>query len=124
MGIRPEGYVEELMRTVGLENTDRKKPAGSYSLGMWQRLGIGLALVGDPKLLVLDEPITGLDPQGIAEVRQILMKLRDGKGTPYMPDQVPRESSPEALRAVLVSAVTIGVFLALSIRIFDRRDVK
>ena len=44
-GIRPAGYVEELLRIIGLENTDRKKPAGSYSLGMRQRLGIGLALV-------------------------------------------------------------------------------
>ena len=84
MGIRPDGYVEELLRTVGLENTDRKKPAGAYSLGMRQRLGIGLALVGDPKLVVLDEPINGLDPQGIAEVRETLVKLRDEKGITVM----------------------------------------
>ena len=83
-GINPKGYVEELLKTVGLENTDMKKPAGSYSLGMRQRLGIGLALVGNPKLLVLDEPINGLDPQGIAEVRQIVVKLRDEKGISVM----------------------------------------
>ncbi len=69
MGIKPKGYVESLLKTVGLENTDAKKGAGSYSLGMRQRLGIALALVGDPKLIVLDEPINGLDPQGIVEVR-------------------------------------------------------
>ncbi len=84
MGINPNGYVEELLKTVGLENTDRKKPSGSYSLGMRQRLGIALALVGDPKLLVLDEPINGLDPQGIVEVRQSLVKLRDEKGISIM----------------------------------------
>ena len=84
MGIRRKGYVEELLETVGLENTDRKKPAGSFSLGMRQRLGIGLALVGDPKLLVLDEPINGLDPQGIAEIRQALVRLRDEKGISIM----------------------------------------
>ena len=84
MGINPKGYVEELLSTIGLENTDRKKPAGSYSLGMRQRLGIGLAMVGDPKLLVLDEPINGLDPQGIAEIRQTLVKLRDEKGITIM----------------------------------------
>ncbi len=84
MGVNPNGYVEELLKTVGLENTDRKKPAGSYSLGMRQRLGIGLALVGEPKLLVLDEPINGLDPQGIAEVRQTLVNLRDEKGITIM----------------------------------------
>ena len=83
-GIKPKGYVEELLKTIGLENTDLKKPAGSYSLGMRQRLGIGLALVGDPKILVLDEPINGLDPQGIAEVRQTLVKLRDEKGITIM----------------------------------------
>ncbi len=84
MGIHAAGYVEEMLKTVGLENTDRKKPAGSYSLGMRQRLGIGLALVGDPKLLVLDEPINGLDPQGIVEVRQTLVRLRDEKGISVM----------------------------------------
>jgi ABC-2 type transport system ATP-binding protein len=77
MGINPKGYVEQLLETVGLENVDRKKGAGSFSLGMRQRLGIGLALVGDPKMLVLDEPINGLDPQGIVEVRQTLVRLRD-----------------------------------------------
>ncbi len=80
MGIKPKGYVEELLRIVGLENTDAKKGAGSYSLGMRRRLGIALALVGDPKLIILDEPINGLDPQGIAEVRETLAKLRDEKG--------------------------------------------
>lgn len=84
VGIKPKGYVEELLKTIGLENTDMKKPAGSYSLGMRQRLGIGLALVGDPKMLVLDEPINGLDPQGIAEVRQTLAKLRDERGITVM----------------------------------------
>ncbi len=84
MGIKPQGYVEDLLKTVGLENTDRKKASGSYSLGMKQRLGIALALVGDPKMLVLDEPINGLDPQGIVEVRQSLVKLRDEKGISIM----------------------------------------
>ena len=83
-GMKSRGYVEEILKTVGLENTDLKKPAGSYSLGMRQRLGIGLALVGDPKMLVLDEPINGLDPQGIAEIRQMLVKLRDEKGITIM----------------------------------------
>ncbi|MBR4575670.1 MAG: ATP-binding cassette domain-containing protein [Clostridia bacterium] len=84
MGISPKGYVEELLKTIGLEGADRRKPAGSYSLGMRQRLGIGLALVGDPKMLVLDEPINGLDPQGIAEIRQLLVRLRDEKGMTVM----------------------------------------
>ena len=84
MGINPKGYVEDLLKTVGLENVDRKKGAGSYSLGMRQRLGIALALVGDPKMIILDEPINGLDPQGIVEVRETLARLRDEKGITIM----------------------------------------
>ena len=84
VGIKPKGYVEELLKTVGLENTDDKKGAGSYSLGMRQRLGIALALVGDPKMIILDEPINGLDPQGIVEVRELLSRLRDERGITIM----------------------------------------
>ena len=84
MGIKPNGYVEDLLKTVGLENTDKKKGAETYSLGMRQRLGIALALVGDPKIIILDEPINGLDPQGIAEMRDILAQLRDEKGITIM----------------------------------------
>lgn len=84
MGVNPNGYVEKLLQTVGLENVDNKKGAGSFSLGMRQRLGIALALVGDPEIIVLDEPINGLDPQGIVEVRQTLEKLRDEKGITIM----------------------------------------
>ena len=72
MGIKPEGYVEKLTELIGLENTDRKKPAGAYSLGMRQ------------KIIILDEPINGLDPQGIVEVRQTLVRLRDEKGITIM----------------------------------------
>ena len=80
---KKKGYIEDIIELVGLENAGNKH-AGSFSLGMRQRLGIGLALIGDPKLIILDEPINGLDPQGIVEVRQMLAKLRDEKGITIM----------------------------------------
>ena len=70
----PKSRINEVLKTVSLTNTGKKK-AGQFSLGMKQRLGIGLALVGEPDLLVLDEPINGLDPQGIAEVRETIQNL-------------------------------------------------
>lgn len=74
LGVYKRGYEEELLDIVGLGGVG-KKPVKRYSLGMKQRLGIALALVGEPDLLVLDEPINGLDPQGIAEVRDMVLKL-------------------------------------------------
>ena len=72
-------YIKSLLKQVGLENVG-KKPAQSFSLGMKQRLGIALALVGDPEFIVLDEPINGLDPQGIAEMREIIHRLSKERG--------------------------------------------
>ncbi len=83
VGIHKEGYIEELLTMVGLEAAAKKK-VKKYSLGMKQRLGIAMALVGGPDLLILDEPINGLDPQGIAEIRDILLKLRDEQNMTIM----------------------------------------
>lgn len=72
-------HCDELLELVGLAKFANKR-AGSFSLGMRQRLGIAMALAAEPELLVLDEPTNGLDPQGIADMRSILRKLREEKG--------------------------------------------
>ena len=78
-GISKKGYAEGILDKVGLLNVGQKKTK-NFSLGMKQRLGIGMALVGEPDLLVLDEPINGLDPQGIVEVRETIQKLAKERG--------------------------------------------
>lgn len=75
-----EGYLRNTLQVVGLDPTSKKK-AGDYSLGMRQRLAIAMTIVGRPKLLILDEPTNGLDPQGIFEMRELFVKLNQQFGT-------------------------------------------
>ena len=74
LGVPSDEGVNELLELVGLADTGKKK-ARNFSLGMRQRLGIAIALAGDPDLLMLDEPVNGLDPQGIIETRELILKL-------------------------------------------------
>ena len=75
----PERQTDEVMEIMGL-SPGEKKPVRHYSMGMKQRLGVALALMGGPDLLLLDEPINGLDPIGIAEVRSFIRALCDERG--------------------------------------------
>lgn len=74
LGMPSTDGIPELLHLVGLDSTGKKK-AKNFSLGMRQRLGIAVALAGNPDFLVLDEPINGLDPQGIIEMRELILKL-------------------------------------------------
>lgn len=73
-GIPGKTIVEELLEMVGLNGTGKKK-AKDFSLGMKQRLGIAIALLGNPELLILDEPTNGLDPLGVVEIRKLINRL-------------------------------------------------
>ncbi|MHA7966691.1 ATP-binding cassette domain-containing protein [Paenibacillus sp. CAU 1782] len=78
-GIRDKEAVKQTLRLVGLEETG-SKTAGSFSLGMKQRLGLASALIGRPELLILDEPTNGLDPVGVVELRELLLRLNAEMG--------------------------------------------
>ena len=74
-----ESKIDGLLDFVGLGDVGNKK-AGKFSLGMKQRLGIAIAMLGDPELLILDEPVNGLDPMGMKEIRDLILRLNREKG--------------------------------------------
>ncbi|HEL1614030.1 TPA: ATP-binding cassette domain-containing protein [Streptococcus suis] len=76
----PKERIQQVLDLVGLGDVDRKKKVKNFSLGMRQRMSIALAIIDFPEFLILDEPINGLDPSGIKEVRDIILRLRDEYG--------------------------------------------
>nr|WP_072537234.1 ATP-binding cassette domain-containing protein [Anaerococcus mediterraneensis] len=82
-GLSGDKYISEIFNLLGLENVGKKK-VKDFSLGMKQRLGISLALVGNPDIMVLDEPINGLDPQGIVDIRNIIADLNREKNITFL----------------------------------------
>lgn len=83
LGLPDYKEVDAILAQVGLTDTG-KKPAGKFSQGMRQRLGIAIALCGSPDFIVLDEPINGLDPQGIIEIRELILKLNREQGVTFL----------------------------------------
>jgi len=78
-----DSKIPEILELVGLSNTGNRK-AKDFSLGMRQRLGIAIALLGDPEFLLLDEPINGLDPEGIKDIRDVIVRLNKEKNITFL----------------------------------------
>lgn len=103
----PEARIEEVLNTVQLLNTGRKK-TGHFSLGMKQRLGIALALLPHPKLLILDEPTNGLDPIGIQELRDLIRSFPQQGITVILSSHILSEVEQIADHIGIISAGKLG----------------
>ena len=99
----PTRRVEEVLAVVGMSGSADRR-VGTYSLGMRQRLGLAQALIGHPRVLILDEPATGLDPQGIAWIRGLLRDFADQGGTVLLSSHLLAEVQAIADHLVVISA--------------------
>ncbi|HWF74059.1 MAG TPA: ATP-binding cassette domain-containing protein, partial [Solirubrobacteraceae bacterium] len=97
----PQSRVRELISLVGLDEVARKR-AGQFSLGMGQRLGIAAALLGDPEVVILDEPINGLDPEGIRWIRDLLKALASEGRTVFLSSHLMSEMAVTADHLVII----------------------
>jgi ABC-2 type transport system ATP-binding protein len=103
----PATRVDDLLETVGLTDAASRR-VGSYSLGMRQRLGLALALIGDPRVLILDEPANGLDPEGTAWIRGMLRDFADRGGTVLLSSHLLHEVQATADHLVIIAAGRIA----------------
>nr|WP_320671415.1 ATP-binding cassette domain-containing protein [Patulibacter sp. DM4] len=99
----PPVRVQELLDQVGLSGAAARRRVGDYSLGMRQRLGLAHALIGDPRVLILDEPANGLDPEGIFWMRGVLREFADRGGTVLLSSHLLREVEAVADRLVVIA---------------------
>ncbi|MBU2670766.1 ABC transporter ATP-binding protein [Actinoplanes bogorensis] len=97
----PGSRVEQVLRTVGLSDVAGRR-AGTYSLGMRQRLGVAVALLGDPGVLLLDEPVNGLDPEGIRWIRDLLRGLAAEGRTVFVSSHLIAEMALTADRLIVI----------------------
>ena len=101
MGV-PAQRVDELLELVGLDETAARRRVGRYSLGMRQRLGLAHALLGDPEVLILDEPANGLDPEGMRWMRGLLRGFADRGGTVLLSSHLLAEVEAVADRMIII----------------------
>lgn len=102
-----DGRIEEVLRLTDIADTGKKK-AGAFSLGMKQRLGIALALLGNPRLLILDEPINGLDPLGIQELRHLIRSFPEQGITVMISSHILSEIRQTADHIGIISGGRLG----------------
>ncbi|WP_436764173.1 ABC transporter ATP-binding protein [Streptosporangium sp. V21-05] len=125
----PGNRVDEVLELVGLESVARKR-AGSFSLGMGQRLGIAVALLGDPKVLLFDEPVNGLDPEGIKWIRELMRGLAGEGRTVLVSSHLMSEMAQTADHLVvigrgkLIADIGIGEFVRQGSNVLVRTDDK
>jgi ABC-2 type transport system ATP-binding protein len=98
----PRGSVDEVLETVGLANSSRD-PVKTYSLGMRQRLGLAGALLGNPRILILDEPANGLDPAGVHWLRSLLRGFADRGGTALVSSHLLAEIAQTVDRVLIIA---------------------
>ncbi|MHA3023936.1 ABC transporter ATP-binding protein [Mycobacterium sp. BMJ-28] len=121
----PAARVDEVLETVGLTDVAGKR-AGAFSLGMSQRLGIATALLGDPQVLLFDEPVNGLDPEGIRWVRTFMRSLAAEGRTVFVSSHLLAEMANTADRLVvigrgkLIAATTMDEFVASAVDVLVR----
>jgi ABC-2 type transport system ATP-binding protein len=101
MGV-PERRADDLLPLVGLDRSAARKRVRQYSLGMRQRLGLAHAMLGDPEVLILDEPANGLDPEGMRWMRHLLREFADRGGTVLLSSHLLREVEAVADRLVII----------------------
>jgi ABC-2 type transport system ATP-binding protein len=103
----PASRVDEVLHRVGLSGKAARQRVGTYSLGMRQRLGIAQALIGDPHILILDEPANGLDPEGIAWMRTLLRDFADRGGTVLLSSHLLGEVQATVDHLVVISGGSV-----------------
>ncbi|TDD14874.1 ABC transporter ATP-binding protein [Nonomuraea diastatica] len=123
----PAKRVDEVLQVVGLESVARKR-AGGFSLGMGQRLGIAVALLGDPKVLLFDEPVNGLDPEGIKWIRELMRGLAAEGRTVLVSSHLMSEMAQTADHLVvigkgkLIADIGISEFIRQGSNVLVRAD--